>query len=182
VFSIAVAVLALASGLLFAVMADRVVRGAAFYKTVLLLPYVIAGMLWLFLFNPSVGIVAAALRRADDARSRHGPSRQLFRRARSGDGRHQRPAGRGDDAEHPRHGVLPLIASATATLLFRQFFLTIPDELVEAAKIDGAGPWRFLIDMVIPLSRTNIAALFVILFIYGWNQYLWPLLVTNTRR
>ena len=76
--------------------------------------------------------------------------------------------------------VLPLIASATATLLFRQFFLTIPDELVEAAKIDGAGPWRFLIHIVIPLSRTNIAALFVILFIYGWNQYLWPLLVTNT--
>jgi sn-glycerol 3-phosphate transport system permease protein len=76
--------------------------------------------------------------------------------------------------------ALPLIASATATLVFRQFFLTIPDELVEAAKIDGAGPWRFLIHMVIPLSRTNIAALFVILFIYGWNQYLWPLLVTNT--
>jgi sn-glycerol 3-phosphate transport system permease protein len=76
--------------------------------------------------------------------------------------------------------ILPLIASATATLLFRQFFLTIPDELVEAAKIDGAGPWRFLIHMVLPLSRTNIAALFVILFIYGWNQYLWPLLVTNT--
>ena len=76
--------------------------------------------------------------------------------------------------------VLPLIASATATLLFRQFFLTIPDELIEAAKIDGAGPWRFLIHMVIPLSQTNIAALFVILFIYGWNQYLWPLLVTNT--
>jgi sn-glycerol 3-phosphate transport system permease protein len=76
--------------------------------------------------------------------------------------------------------TLPLIASATATLLFRQFFLTIPDELVEAAKIDGAGPFRFLIDTVIPLSRTNIAALFVILFIYGWNQYLWPLLVTNS--
>src|SRR5438105_113547 len=76
--------------------------------------------------------------------------------------------------------ILPLIASATATLLFRQFFLTIPDELVEAAKIDGAGPWRFLVDTVIPLSRTNIAALFVILFIYGWNQYLWPLLVTNS--
>jgi len=76
--------------------------------------------------------------------------------------------------------TLPLVASATATLLFRQFFMTIPDELVEAAKIDGAGPWRFLIDTVIPLSRTNIAALFVILFIYGWNQYLWPLLVTNT--
>ncbi len=76
--------------------------------------------------------------------------------------------------------TLPLVASATATLLFRQFFLTIPDELVEAAKIDGAGPWRFLVDTVIPLSRTNIAALFVILFIFGWNQYLWPLLVTNT--
>src|SRR5215471_13284263 len=76
--------------------------------------------------------------------------------------------------------TLPLVASATATLLFRQFFLTIPDELVEAAKIDGAGPWRFLIDTVIPLSRTNVAALFVILFIFGWNQYLWPLLVTNT--
>jgi sn-glycerol 3-phosphate transport system permease protein len=76
--------------------------------------------------------------------------------------------------------TLPLVASATATLLFRQFFLTIPDELVEAAKIDGAGPFRFLVDTVIPLSRTNIAALFVILFIYGWNQYLWPLLVTNT--
>ena len=76
--------------------------------------------------------------------------------------------------------TLPLVASATATLLFRQFFLTIPDELVEAAKIDGAGPWRFLLDTVIPLSRTNIAALFVILFIYGWNQYLWPLLVTNS--
>jgi sn-glycerol 3-phosphate transport system permease protein len=76
--------------------------------------------------------------------------------------------------------TLPLVASATATLLFRQFFLTIPDELVEAAKIDGAGPWRFFIDTVIPLSRTNIAALFVILFIFGWNQYLWPLLVTNS--
>lgn len=78
--------------------------------------------------------------------------------------------------------TVPLIASATATLLFRQFFLTIPDELVEAAKIDGAGPLRFLIDTVIPLSRTNMAALFVILFIYGWNQYLWPLLVTNSAR
>jgi sn-glycerol 3-phosphate transport system permease protein len=72
------------------------------------------------------------------------------------------------------------MASATATLLFRQFFLTIPDELVEAAKIDGAGPLRFFKDMVVPLSRTNIAALFVILFIYGWNQYLWPLLITTS--
>ena len=76
--------------------------------------------------------------------------------------------------------TLPMIASATATLLFRQFFLTIPDELVEAAKIDGAGPLRFFKDVVIPLSRTNIAALFVILFIYGWNQYLWPLLITTS--
>ena len=76
--------------------------------------------------------------------------------------------------------TIPLIASATATLLFRQFFLTIPDELVEAAKIDGAGPLRFFRDTALPLSRTNMAALFVILFIYGWNQYLWPLLVTNS--
>ncbi len=77
--------------------------------------------------------------------------------------------------------ILPLVASATATLLFRQFFLTIPDEFVEAAKIDGAGPLRFFKDVVLPLSVTNIAALFVILFIYGWNQYLWPLLVVTDR-
>nr|WP_211848133.1 sn-glycerol-3-phosphate ABC transporter permease UgpE [Neoroseomonas eburnea] len=77
--------------------------------------------------------------------------------------------------------TLPLIASATATLLFRQFFLTIPDEYVEAAKVDGAGPLRFLKDVVLPLSVTNIAALFVILFIYGWNQYLWPLLMVSNR-
>src|SRR6266567_1817553 len=75
--------------------------------------------------------------------------------------------------------TLPLIASATATFLFRQFFLTIPDELAEAARIDGAGPMRFFWDVVVPLSRPNIAALFVILFIYGWNQYLWVLLVTT---
>ncbi len=77
---------------------------------------------------------------------------------------------------------VPLIASATATFLFRQFFMTIPDELVEAARIDGAGPIRFFRDILLPLSRTNIAALFVILFIYGWNQYLWPLLVTTDER
>ncbi len=77
--------------------------------------------------------------------------------------------------------IVPLIASATATLLFRQFFLTIPDEYVEAAKIDGAGPIRFFVDVVLPLSRTNVAALFVILFIFGWNQYLWPLLIVNDR-
>ncbi len=75
--------------------------------------------------------------------------------------------------------IFPLIASATATFLFRQFFLTIPDELAEAARVDGAGPMRFFIDIVIPMSRTNVAALFVILFIYGWNQYLWPLLITT---
>ncbi|MGE0340198.1 MAG: sn-glycerol-3-phosphate ABC transporter permease UgpE [Xanthobacteraceae bacterium] len=75
--------------------------------------------------------------------------------------------------------TIPLIASATATLFFRQFFLTIPDELVEASKLDGAGPLRFFWDTVLPLSRTNIAALFVILFIYGWNQYLWPILITT---
>ncbi len=74
--------------------------------------------------------------------------------------------------------ALPLIASATATFLFRQFFMTIPDELAEAARIDGAGPMRFFIDVMLPLSKTHIAALFVILFIYGWNQYLWPLLIT----
>jgi len=75
--------------------------------------------------------------------------------------------------------IIPLIASATATFLFRQFFLTVPDELLEAARVDGAGPMRFFWDILMPLSRTNMAALFVILFIYGWNQYLWPLLVTT---
>lgn len=75
--------------------------------------------------------------------------------------------------------TIPLIASATATFLFRQFFLTVPDELVEAARIDGAGPMRFFIDVLLPLSATSIAALFVIQFIYGWNQYLWPLLMTT---
>jgi len=74
---------------------------------------------------------------------------------------------------------IPLIASATATFLFRQFFMAVPDELTEAARIDGSTPLRFFRDILLPLSRTNIAALFVILFIYGWNQYLWPLLVTN---
>ncbi|WP_372526430.1 sn-glycerol-3-phosphate ABC transporter permease UgpE [Piscinibacter sp.] len=75
--------------------------------------------------------------------------------------------------------TVPLIASATATFLFRQFFLTVPDELVEAARIDGAGPMRFFKDVLLPLSMTSVAALFVIQFIYGWNQYLWPLLVTT---
>jgi sn-glycerol 3-phosphate transport system permease protein len=76
--------------------------------------------------------------------------------------------------------TIPLIASATATFLFRQFFLTVPDELVEAARIDGAGPMRFFKDVLLPLSATSIAALFVIQFIYGWNQYLWPLLMTTS--
>ena len=76
--------------------------------------------------------------------------------------------------------TVPLIASATATFLFRQFFMTVPDELVEAARVDGAGPMRFFKDVLVPLSSTSIAALFVIQFIYGWNQYLWPLLMTTS--
>ncbi len=75
--------------------------------------------------------------------------------------------------------TLPLIASATATFLFRQFFMTVPDEMIEAARVDGAGPLRFFFTILLPLSRTNIAALTVILFIYGWNQYLWPLMITT---
>jgi len=75
--------------------------------------------------------------------------------------------------------TIPLLASATATFLFRQFFLTVPEELAEAARIDGAGPMRFFWSILLPLARTQIAALFVILFIYGWNQYLWPLMVTT---
>jgi sn-glycerol 3-phosphate transport system permease protein len=78
--------------------------------------------------------------------------------------------------------TIPLIASATATFLFRQFFLTVPDELVEAARMDGAGPMRFFGDVLLPLSKTSMAALFVIQFIYGWNQYLWPLLVTTDEK
>jgi sn-glycerol 3-phosphate transport system permease protein len=78
--------------------------------------------------------------------------------------------------------TLPLLASATATFLFRQFFMTIPDELVEASRMDGASPMRFFWDVLLPLSKTNIAALFVIMFIYGWNQYLWPLLVSTEEK
>lgn len=77
--------------------------------------------------------------------------------------------------------TVPLIASATATFMFRQVFLTVPDELLEAARIDGAGPMRFFRDILLPMSRNNIAALFVILFIYGWNQYLWPLMITTDK-
>lgn len=75
--------------------------------------------------------------------------------------------------------IIPLIASATATFLFRQFFLSVPDELAEAARVDGASPMRFFWDILLPMSRTSIAAMFVIQFIYGWNQYLWPLLITT---
>ena len=78
--------------------------------------------------------------------------------------------------------TIPLIASATATFLFRQFYLTIPDELVDAAKIDGSGPLRFLWSILLPNSAANIAALFVVMFIYGWNEYLWPLMVTNSEK
>jgi sn-glycerol 3-phosphate transport system permease protein len=76
--------------------------------------------------------------------------------------------------------TVPLMASATGTFLFRQFFLTIPDSLAEAAQLDGAGPLRFLWSILLPLSKANIAALFVILFVYGWNEYLWPLMITNS--
>ncbi|HEY3186072.1 MAG TPA: ABC transporter permease subunit, partial [Solirubrobacteraceae bacterium] len=76
--------------------------------------------------------------------------------------------------------TVPLMASATGTFLFRQLFLTIPDSLAEAAQLDGAGPMRFLWSILLPLSKANIAALFVILFVYGWNEYLWPLMVTNS--
>jgi len=77
--------------------------------------------------------------------------------------------------------ILPIIASATATFLFRQVFLTVPDELTEAARVDGASPMQFFRDTLLPLSATPMAALFVIQFIYGWNQYLWPLLITTDR-
>src|SRR5579872_1139349 len=75
--------------------------------------------------------------------------------------------------------IVPLVASATSTFLFRQFFLALPDELVEAARVDGAGPMRFFFDIALPLTKTVLASLFVIDFIYGWNQYLWPILATN---
>ncbi|WP_193177097.1 sn-glycerol-3-phosphate ABC transporter permease UgpE [Oricola nitratireducens] len=75
--------------------------------------------------------------------------------------------------------IVPLLASATGTFFFRQFFKSVPDELLEAARIDGAGPFKFFIDILIPLSRTMIAAIFIIMFVYGWNQYLWPMLMTN---
>jgi len=78
--------------------------------------------------------------------------------------------------------IFPLIASATATFLFRQFFMTIPDELCEAVRIDGGGPIRFFFDILLPMSRTSIAAMFVILFFYGWNQYLWPLMITTDEK
>ncbi|MTI10391.1 sn-glycerol-3-phosphate ABC transporter permease UgpE [Curvivirga aplysinae] len=75
--------------------------------------------------------------------------------------------------------ILPLIASATGTFYFRQFFMSVPDELVEAAKIDGAGPFKFLIDILVPISKTMVAAIFIIMFVFGWNQYLWPALITT---
>jgi sn-glycerol 3-phosphate transport system permease protein len=75
--------------------------------------------------------------------------------------------------------IVPLLASATGTFYFRQFFLSVPDELLEAARIDGAGPFRFFIDILLPISRTMMAAIFIIMFVYGWNQYLWPMLMTT---
>ena len=78
--------------------------------------------------------------------------------------------------------IVPLLASATGTFFFRQFFKSVPDELLEAARIDGAGPFKFFIDILVPLSRTMIAAMFIIMFVYGWNQYLWPTLMTTDER
>jgi sn-glycerol 3-phosphate transport system permease protein len=75
--------------------------------------------------------------------------------------------------------IVPLVASATGTFFFRQFFKSVPDELIEAARIDGAGPLKFFLDILLPLSRTMIAAIFIIMFVYGWNQYLWPTLITT---
>jgi sn-glycerol 3-phosphate transport system permease protein len=75
--------------------------------------------------------------------------------------------------------IVPLIASATGTFFFRQFFMSVPDELLEAARIDGAGPWKFFKDILVPLSKTMIAAIFIIMFVFGWNQYLWPTLITT---
>jgi sn-glycerol 3-phosphate transport system permease protein len=75
--------------------------------------------------------------------------------------------------------IIPLVASATATFFFRQFFRSVPEELVEAARIDGAGPVKFFIDILVPLSKTMIAAMFIIMFVYGWNQYLWPTMITT---
>ena len=78
--------------------------------------------------------------------------------------------------------IVPLLASATGTFFFRQFFKSVPEELLEAARIDGAGPFKFFIDVLVPLSRTMIAAIFIIMFVYGWNQYLWPTLMTTDER
>ncbi len=78
--------------------------------------------------------------------------------------------------------ILPLVASATATFFFRQFYKTIPDELLESAKLDGANSWRFFIDFLIPLSRTMLAAMFIFMFVYGYSQYLWPLIMTTDEK
>lgn len=75
--------------------------------------------------------------------------------------------------------IVPLLASATGTFFFRQFFKSVPEELVEAARIDGAGPFKFFVDILLPISKTMIAAIFIIMFVYGWNQYLWPVMMTN---
>lgn len=75
--------------------------------------------------------------------------------------------------------ILPLIASATGTFYFRQFFRSVPDELLDAARMDGAGPFKFFVDILLPISQTMIAALFIIMFVVGWNQYLWPTLITT---
>jgi len=78
--------------------------------------------------------------------------------------------------------ILPLVASATATFFFRQFYKSIPDELLESAKLDGANSWKFFIDFLVPLSRTMIAAIFIFMFVYGYSQYLWPLIMTTSEQ
>jgi len=161
-FSILVAFFGLTISLVLAVFADRVVRGAMIYKTLLILPYAVApavaAVLWVFMFSPSLGVVAYALAKV------------------------------GIDWNHllnSTHAMTLIVMAAVWKQISYNFLFflaglqSIPKSLIEAAAIDGAGPMRFFWDVVVPLSRPNIAALFVILFIYGWNQYLWPLLVTT---
>ena len=162
VFSLATIVLTMGTALLFAVLADQVNWGGTLYKSMLIIPYAVApplaGVLWLFLFNPSGGVLTELLHHF------------------------------GYTWNHKINGnqaLFLLIVSASWKQISYNFLFflaglhAIPRSLIEAAAIDGAGPWRFFVDVVLPLSRTNTAALFVVLFIYGWNQYLWPLLVTN---
>src|SRR6266581_1272039 len=255
VFSTLVAALSLSIALLFATQADKNLKAAPVFKVLMVWPYAVApavaGVLWFFMFHPSLGTLARPLRAMGfdwnpllngnhamilvvmaavwkqisynflfflaglqsipksvleaGAIDGAGPMRRFWTitfpllspttffllvvnvvyvffdtfgiiDAVTGGG----PAGATTTMVYTYAGlIMPLIASATGTLLFRQFFMTIPEELLEASRIDGAGPFRFFWDTLLPLSVTTIAALFVIQFIYGWNQYLWPLLITT---